>query len=306
MTLQSSPTSPDDDSHAFAIVGSYGSARSAHEAGLSVLACGHSYWVKHDTGRYLLVVPSKHAEKLRREVEIGEARNRYWPPASLDLPTRSTSKVPSIVALFKLVSIFALQSSSLPLSERGANSSHAVLEAGEWWRLFTAITLHADIGHLAGNLLGLSLFGYLACRYLGNGLAWALIVSSAALSNLTNVLLNAGQDYRSLGASTAVFAALGLLAGFPIGAFLRSRQPLQSRDWLIPFFGGCVLFAWMGGGEFPTDVPAHLWSFAFGLAAACLVALASLHAKLSALGQRILLVATASVLGFSWTLALNS
>ena len=70
----------------------------------------------------------------------------------------------------------------------------------------------------------------------------------------------------SLGASTAAFAALGLLTGFPIGTYLRSQEPMTTRDWLIPFFGGCVLFAWLGGGDFPTDVAGHLWSFIYGLA----------------------------------------
>lgn len=295
---------PDETSDDFAVIGNYRSARKAHEAGLSVLAAGHHYWVRVNEGRFLLIVPGKHAELLRNEVAIATIRNRYWPPRSLDLPLRTTSMLPTAVFVVFLVIVFALQNRSPDLEILGANNSHSVLQLGEWWRIVTAITLHADLGHLAGNILGMSLFGHLCCRYMGNGLAWLLILVTAALSNLTNVFLNAGQDYVSLGASTAVFSALGLLAGFPIGSFIRSRDPILTRDWLIPFFGGCVLFAWMGGGNFPTDVAGHLWSFGYGLVASIIVASTALHGKLKAGHQRALLLLAATAVGAGWLRAL--
>ena len=192
------------------------------------------------------------------------------------------------------------------VEELGLNSSEAVLEDGQWWRLVTAITLHADVGHLAGNILGILIFAYLCCRYMGNGLAWGLILVAAALSNLSNDVHHAGQTYRSLGASTAVFAALGLLTGFPIGAYLRTKEPVLNRDWLIPFFGGCILFAWMGGGEFPTDVGGHVLSFVYGLAVAILVAWSSLHSKISTTQQKGLLFIDILILVVCWSMAMGN
>lgn len=300
---ESRPVDPPD---AFSVLGTYQTAREAHEAGLSILAAGKHYWVHFSEGRYLLVVRSAHEAELRKEVEIASFLNRYWPPRALELPVKSVSKLPTAATIAIVVLFFWLQNRNPHIKELGLNSGDAVLNQGEWWRIVTATMLHADLGHLAGNILGLSLFGYLAARYFGNGLSWVMVIVAAACSNLTSVLLNDAATYRSLGASTAVFSALGLLAGFPIGAYLRSRTPIQQRDWLIPFFGGCILFAWMGGGEFPTDVGAHLWSFAYGTCFASLAAATALHAKLKQRSQQILLLALIILVTASWTWALLS
>ena len=53
------------------------------------------------------------------------------------------------------------------------------LERGEWWRVFTALTLHADLLHLLSNLAFGALFGYPAARLFGPGVAWLLILVGA-------------------------------------------------------------------------------------------------------------------------------
>lgn len=297
---------PQEDSPEHAVIGSYPTARQAHEAGLSVLAFGKPYWIHFSEGRFQLLVQRTFETELKREVEIAAIRNRYWPPGSLDLPAQTISKLPTVFSICAIVTVFSIQTHMPWLTELGVNSSSSVWELGQWWRILTAITLHADLSHLSGNILGLSLFGYLSCRYLGNGLAWLLVVLSAAAANATGVVLNLGQPYQSLGASTAVFAALGLISGFPLGTFILSKHPLQQRDWLIPFLGGCILFAWMGGGEFPTDVAAHLWSFAYGLLAAILVATTALHTKLTTLHQNLLLLIAPALLAGAWLWALST
>jgi len=293
-----------EDSSEFAIIGRYRTARMAHESGLSVLVAGHHYWIQPIDGSYVLIVPRGIADAMRREVEIGEFYNRFWPPASLDLPLKATSKTPTVVAILILLIVYWAQQTNGFMVELGHNSSVGVLMDGEWWRLLTAVTLHANVGHLAGNIFGISLFAYLSCRYMGNGLAWLIILLTAGLSNLTNDILHAGEAFRSLGASTAVFAALGLLTGFPVGVYFRTKEPIMSRDWLIPFFGGCILFAWMGGGEFPTDVTGHLWSFFYGLVIALPMARTAIHSKISPIQQRWLLLVPLLLLTLSWSSAL--
>ena len=289
----------------FVTVGKYRTARQAHEAGLAVLAAGHPYWALEEDGYFLLVVDSRYEDILRREVQIADFKNRYWPPPSIDLPTKTTSKAPTILFGIFLALVFTAQRRFPELEQLGMNSSEGVIGKGEFWRTITAITLHGDLGHLAGNLLGISLFTYLSARYLGNGLAWLLIISVSALSNSTNAVIHSGEPYFSLGASTAVFAALGLLTGFPLGTYLRSKEPLQTRDWLVPLSGGCLLFAWMGGGEFPTDVAGHFWSFVYGTAIACVVATAYLHAKISPRWQGTLIFVAWAAIALSWSLAWN-
>lgn len=295
----------DEDSPELVVIGRYRTSRKAHESGLTVLAAGFHYWVYPVDGVCVLAVRSEIADTMKREVEIAELRNRFWPPPSLDLPSPTTSKGPTVAFIGILAFVFYGQNANPLIEELGTNSSSGVWLDGEWWRLFTAVTLHADTGHLAGNVLGISIFAYLCCRYMGSGLAWVAILLVAGFSNLTNVIGHAGEEFRSLGASTAVFGALGLLAGFPMGAYFRTREPIMNRDWLIPFFGGCILFAWMGGGEFPTDVAGHLWAFIYGLSVAVLLAWSGLHSKISAVQQKGLLGVAFFLLVVSWAKALG-
>ena len=56
--------------------------------------------------------------------------------------------------------------------EGGGHSGSWVVVRGEWWRAFTALTLHADAGHLMANLLFGVLFAYPAAQLVGVGVAW--------------------------------------------------------------------------------------------------------------------------------------
>jgi len=298
------PSSGDDaDAADLDAVGAYASARRAHEAGLAVLACGQPYWVRETQGRYLLLVRRSQAGRLRREVALVEASNRYWPPRPAEPPPwGEASARPVIGASAWLVALHLLQRHHPGLVEVGLNDSRKVLESGEAWRLLTAVTLHADLAHLAGNLLGLGLFAYLPARYLGSGLAWTVLLLCAGAANLANDLLHAPEAFRSLGASTVVFAGLGLLAGYPVGASLRARASLRAKPFLLPLAGGAALFAWMGGGRYGADVAGHLWSAFLGLAAGG--ALAWAKVRPAARIQRLLLAGCAAAVAGAWLLAL--
>ncbi len=140
--------------------------------------------------------------------------------------------------------------------------------AGEWWRAVTALTLHGDAAHVAGNMLFGAFFGYLCGQYLGSGVALLAIVWSAAAGNLANALVQSGA-HRSIGASTAVFAALGLVAAFVWG--LSRRFALGwARRW-SPVVGAVALLAYTGTGDEQTDIVAHLTGFLAGAVAGLLL-----------------------------------
>ena len=138
-----------------------------------------------------------------------------------------------------------------------------LMRAGEWWRAVTALTLHLDHGHLIGNLVAGMAIGTLAAQLLGPGLAWLAILLAGTLGNLLAAALRA-PDHTAIGASTAVFAALGI-----VSAFTRQRRWLQ-RDLrlrqLAPLGAGVLLLAYLGFGGERTDVGAHVAGFAVGLA----------------------------------------
>jgi membrane associated rhomboid family serine protease len=134
--------------------------------------------------------------------------------------------------------------------------------AHEWWRALTALTLHLDQEHLLGNLLFGVVAGIAAGRLLGPGVAWASILGAGALANTVEILV-APADYRAVGASTAVFAALGLLAGLA----WRQSLTLRERRWhaSAPLIAGVCLLTLLGAGNAHVDVLGHALGFLFGL-----------------------------------------
>jgi len=135
--------------------------------------------------------------------------------------------------------------------------------ASEWWRAATALTLHLDQEHLLGNLLFGVVAGIAAGRLLGPGVAWASILGAGALANYAEIMV-APVSHRAAGASTAVFAALGLLAGLA----WRQRLTLRERRWYrwAPLIAGICLLTLLGAGNAHVDVLGHALGFLFGVA----------------------------------------
>ncbi len=143
-----------------------------------------------------------------------------------------------------------------------------LIRDGEWWRTITALTLHSGPRHIVGNLVFGALFGLFAGRLLGAGVAWLVILLAGASGNVLNTLL-LDSTHRALGASTAVFAALGLVAGY----VWRGKLMAQDR-WAYrvgPIVGGFALLMYTGTGGENTDVGAHLMGFLCGLGAGILL-----------------------------------
>jgi membrane associated rhomboid family serine protease len=134
--------------------------------------------------------------------------------------------------------------------------------AREWWRAVTALTLHVDQEHLLGNVLFGVAAGIAVGQLLGPGVAWASILSSAALANYVEILISP-INHRAVGASTAVFAALGLLSGMA----WRQQLSLRERRWYrwAPLIAGICLLTLLGAGGAHVDVLGHALGFGFGL-----------------------------------------
>src|SRR5271170_4932132 len=154
--------------------------------------------------------------------------------------------------------------------------SSGALDAGaarEWWRALTALTLHLDQEHLLGNLLFGVFAGMAAGRLLGPGVAWATILGAAALANTVEIFITPA-THRAVGASTAVFAALGLLAGLA----WRQGLNLQQRRWYrwAPLIAGICLLTLLGAGNAHVDVLGHGLGFLMGVGVGWLYARAGI------------------------------
>jgi rhomboid protease GluP len=146
----------------------------------------------------------------------------------------------------------------------------SLIREGEWWRTITALTLHANLRHLLGNLVFGVFFGIFAGRLLGSGVAWLAVIIAAALGNTANTLL-LESTHRSIGASTAVFATLGILAGYVWRGRLMAQDRWPTR--LGPIVGGIALLMFTGTGDENTDIGAHLMGFVCGFAAGMVLTL---------------------------------
>jgi membrane associated rhomboid family serine protease len=137
---------------------------------------------------------------------------------------------------------------------------------GEYFRAVTALMLHADDAHLLGNIFGLFIFGMAVCADCGWGVGWLMVLVSGAGGNLFNAWMYESAHV-SIGASTAVFGAVGILAGYQ-GVRYRGR-PGKIKQVLVPVGCGFALLGLLGSGggdaDVRVDIMAHLFGFFAGL-----------------------------------------
>lgn len=143
----------------------------------------------------------------------------------------------------------------------GRMSADDVIE-GQVWRTITALTLHADLPHLISNIAYGSLFGFMSGRLLGGGVGWLTVLVAGGIGNGINAWVRGG-DHFSIGASTAVFAALGILVAHALRPPIGSERSLVQR-W-TPLVGGVLMLSLTGLGGDRTDVGAHVCGFVAGM-----------------------------------------
>jgi len=134
------------------------------------------------------------------------------------------------------------------------------VRSGQWWRIFTAISLHSGLGHLAANLTtGFLLVGLAMARY-GAGVGLLASYLAGALGNVAGLLFYQS-PYRGLGASGMVMGALGLIAVQSL--FLWRRGPKIWKFIVNGILAGLMLFVLLGLDP-QSDVVAHLGGFVAG------------------------------------------
>lgn len=255
-----------------------------------------------------LLVTERDYDRALQEICLYLDENRPLPaPPAIDgrfANTRTTLSVLMLLGIFHNLTYLPLSGPNGVLFnwlDRGNAEAGRIL-AGEWWRAVTALTLHADGLHLAGNLLIGGYFVWRLCRMLGSGLGWTLILWSGIAGNLVNALLQS-PDHRSVGASTALFGAIG--AAGMLGVVRRQRS--RARKWLLPFAGAAGLLAMLGAGdgEGLTDIGAHLFGFGCGLGLGYLTGqLVARHGLPGKAFNRLLALAAAAIPVIAWFLAL--
>ena len=173
----------------------------------------------------------------------------------------------------------------------------------EPWRAVTALTLHVDQAHLLSNLLFGVGIGTVVSSMFGAGVGWASILGAGAVGNYLEMLL-APPDHRAVGASTAVFAALGMLSGFG----WRRQWTLRER-WMYrwaPLIAGACLLTLLGVGSEHVDVLGHLSGFTAGVALGWIYARSGMPRSRHARVQWIAGTAALLVIAGAWITALTA
>ena len=140
------------------------------------------------------------------------------------------------------------------LVDMGALYGPLTVLKGEWWRLFTAMFLHAGMTHLLMNMFSLYLIGRGAEMYFDTKSYLSIYLFSGLLGGLVSLYVHPVSV--GIGASGAIFGVFGALAGF----FLAHRERIQEHTKaFMKDFGIIIVINIVIGLSIPSiDMSAHI------------------------------------------------
>ncbi|MBA2881540.1 membrane associated rhomboid family serine protease [Desulfosalsimonas propionicica] len=272
------------------------SADSADLCGLILKASGIPFRVRKDSNGWGIWVAARDFSRARCAVDSYFRENR--PSDVIDqnpLPEQDHGYAGIWTAAF-MAAVYAGVSRTADIhavwNDFGA-SAWKIMD-GEFYRTVTALMLHADAVHLLGNMAGLAVFATAVCHVAGWGAGMLMILAAGAGGNMVNAVMYES-GHVSIGASTAVFGAIGILSGYQ---FLRRRVVFRKKAgaWL-PLACGLALLGFLGAGEH-VDLAAHLFGFLVGIFIG--IGYAGVHKTISTRGQRLCMAVCSAVVAGAW------
>lgn len=297
----------------YTAIGPFGTDRALREAALVLASVSVPHAVSYGAGGGLLLVRNADYERARSNLDRYEEENRDFPPRRVVERPRYGG-IPWVAIAFLALVAFTFVTGPVakptgPFFREGSSVASLVLTS-EPFRAVTALTLHADTSHVLGNLLSGAFFGRAVERRLGPGGAAFAVTASGALGNVANAAFYStlGEPHASIGASTAVFGAVGLLATTQL--ILGGKHiltPKASRHWTeyaAPLVGGLALLGTLGSSP-SSDIWAHAWGLGAGMLVGVPFAVVARRSRsTSRVGQLALGLAAIGAVGGSWALAL--
>ncbi len=178
---------------------------------------------------------------------------------------RSTAKIVMALSLFVLATASVGHWQNWKgMGESLLATRESVFQSGEFWRLLTTICIHADIGHLLGNMLTFAILSYLLWGYFGY-----LIYPLAALAfgMITNflTLLSYPPESGILGASGVIY----WMAGFWVTLYFAIDRRYSRAGRLLRSVGfSLAIFAptsYEAGVAYRTHAMGFVLGVAFGV-----------------------------------------
>ena len=217
------------------------------------------------SGLYKILVPGNDLLNARQQLEKYTRENQTNPPPVPHIPAPTFCSPAALALAFVLLAVHYI-TTTLGLHKQaildfGASSYY--LGQGQSFRAVTALFLHSDTGHLLGNMAGIILLAGPLLRVTGSGQGLLLLLAAGTAGNLISESF--GRDLRlSIGASTAVMAAAGLLGARRMTIDAHPGYSIFPKlKGLMPFAAAATLTAMFSHGE-NTDVSAHLFGFLAG------------------------------------------
>ncbi|PYN13260.1 MAG: rhomboid family intramembrane serine protease [Candidatus Rokuibacteriota bacterium] len=212
---------------------------------------------------WALIVAARDADAARETLDAYDREN-----IADTTRARSASVAPAsgaagvgVAVGLMLIGFFAVTGTRATRSawfERGGADAKRIV-GGEWWRTVTALTLHADAPHVVGNAAASVVLVGAVSHQLGPGVGlWLVRLAGAGGNAVTAVAY--GTHHDSVGASTAMFGAIGILAATRIMS--HGRHPTAHKRWMI-VAASLALLALLGTSP-DSDLLAHLFGLLLG------------------------------------------
>ncbi|MFF2178186.1 rhomboid family intramembrane serine protease [Lysinibacillus sp. NPDC058147] len=177
-----------------------------------------------------------------------------------------------IVSTLIAVNLFVYVLTILPgVGENVLNygvQANFLIQSGEWWRVFSAMFLHANFLHVFFNMFSLYLFGPELEKIAGKARFITIYLVSGIAGNMATYLFY-DSSYTSLGASGAIF---GIFGAFGALVYYTRRTMPMLRKLILPIIVISVIMTFLQPN---VNVYAHLG----GLVVGFILGLIYLHPK---------------------------
>jgi len=275
------------------------SRRRADEWAVVLAAAGIPHWLRQRLDGWALVVPADDAASALQTLAAYDQENA-GEPITADGPASRPWTIAGVVVALLLVGFSAItgpRSAGSAWFEAGSADASAIV-AGQWWRTITPLTLHADAPHLLGNAVAVAGLLTAVCWELGPGVGLWLVLLAGAGGNALTAVVHGG-NHVSVGASTAVFGAVGVLAALRIVG--SSRVGARGRRWWVVIAASLALLALLGTAAH-ADLLAHLFGFLVG-GGLGVIGVLTRRRGVPGWGQALLVVAAGAAVAGAWRLA---
>ena len=275
------------------------SATRAEECAVVLASNGIAHRLETTGAGWMVIVAAGDAERASRVLVEYERENRDEAPRDLSPPPYGPTWIGGVIAAL-LVTFFAVTGPRGPTVwfDGGSASAERIL-SGEVWRTVTALTLHADLVHVLSNAIACLVFVTAVAWWLGPGVGTWLVLLAGAGGNALTALAH-GPSFDAVGASTAIFGALGILAARQFMA-RRQGRALGQKGWVV--IAASLGLLGMLGTAPGSDVLAHVCGLLVGGLLGIGPALAQ-RRPLGRVSQWVLALAAGALVLACWRIAL--